>query len=166
VGHAPPSGASGEPATLAGGRYRLQRFLGEGAKKRVHLARDTRLGREVAIAFVKGAGLDLVRVRREAEAMGRLGDHANVVTVYDVVEESGRVYLVSQYMAGGDLEQRLARADGHRLPVDEALTIGAQLCAALAHAHAHGIVHRDVKPGNVWLSAEGTVQLGDFGLAF
>jgi tetratricopeptide (TPR) repeat protein len=155
----------GEPEVLGGGRYRLQRFLGEGAKKRVHLARDTRLGREVAIAFVKSDGLDLVRVRREAEAMGRLGDHANVVTVHDVVEEGERVYLVCQYMAGGDLEQRLAKADGHRLPVDEALRVGEQLCAALGHAHAHGIVHRDLKPGNVWLAADGAVKLGDFGLA-
>jgi class 3 adenylate cyclase len=154
-----------EPDVLAGGRYQLQRFLGEGAKKRVHLARDTRLGREVAIAIIKSEGLDLVRVRREAEAMGRLGDHPNVVTVHDVVEEGPRVYLVCQYMAGGDLEQRLAQADGHRLSVDDALTISEQLCAALGHAHANGIVHRDLKPGNVWLSEEGAVKLGDFGLA-
>jgi len=160
-----PAGPRSEPEVLGGGRYRLERLLGEGAKKRVYLARDTRLGREVAIAFIKSDGLDLVRVRREAEAMGRLGDHPNVVTVHDVVEEGGRVYLVCQYMAGGDLEQRLAATEGHRLPVEEALTISDQVCAALAHAHAHGIVHRDLKPGNVWLSADGTVKLGDFGLA-
>lgn len=88
---APEKRAREDPDRLAGGRYQLQRFLGEGAKKRVHLARDTRLGREVAIAFIKSEGLDLVRVRREAEAMGRLGDHPNVVTVHDVVEEAGRV---------------------------------------------------------------------------
>ena len=97
---------SGEPETLAGGRYQILSFLGEGAKKRVHLARDTRLDREVAIAFIKSEGLDLVRVRREAEAMGRLGDQRNIVTVYDVEEEGGRVYLVCQYMGGGDLERR------------------------------------------------------------
>jgi len=155
----------GELDTLAGGRYRILRFLGEGAKKRVHLARDTRLDREVAIAFIKSAGLDLVRVRREAEAMGRLGDHPNIVTVHDVDEEGERVYLVCQYMAGGDLEHRLARTEGHRLAIAEALTIAEQLCDALAHAHGHGIVHRDLKPGNVWIAADGGVQLGDFGLA-
>ena len=162
---APAPAARSEPDQLAGGRYQLVRFLGEGAKKRVHLARDTRLGREVAIAFIKSEGLDLVRVRREAEAMGRLGDHPNVVTVHDVVEDGDRVYLVSQYMAGGDLEQRLAQVDGNRLSVHESLTVGEQLCAALGHAHANGIVHRDLKPGNVWLSSDGSVKLGDFGLA-
>ncbi len=153
------------PSTLANGRYELLSFLGEGAKKRVHLARDTRLHREVAIAFIKSHGLDLVRVRREAEAMGRLGDHPNIVTVHDVQEDGDHVYLVCQYMAGGDLERRLAEAEGHRLSIDEALTIIEQLCDALTHAHSHGIIHRDLKPGNVWMTAEGSVKLGDFGLA-
>jgi hypothetical protein len=87
----PPPLPQAEPDSLAEGRYRLERFLGEGAKKRVHLARDTRLDREVAIAFVKNEGLELARVRREAEAMGRLGDHPNIVTVHDVDEREGRV---------------------------------------------------------------------------
>jgi len=78
------------PPILAGGRYELVRFLGEGAKKRVHLARDTRLDRDVAIAFVKSEGLDMARVRREAEAMGRLGDHPSIVTVHDVDDEKGQ----------------------------------------------------------------------------
>jgi serine/threonine protein kinase len=78
------------PSSVSGGRYTLERFLGEGAKKRVFLAQDTRLGRHVALALVKTEGLDaagLERVRREAEAMGKLGDHPNVVTVFDVEEE-------------------------------------------------------------------------------
>jgi class 3 adenylate cyclase len=162
---AAPLPGEGVPDALAAGRYRLQRFLGEGAKKRVHLAHDTRLDRDVAIAFIKSEGLDLVRVRREAEAMGRLGDHPNIVTVYDVDEEAGRVYLVCQFMAGGDLDHLLEAADGRRLPVDETLAVAEQLCRALAHAHANGIVHRDLKPGNVWLAADGSVKLGDFGLA-
>jgi class 3 adenylate cyclase/tetratricopeptide (TPR) repeat protein len=141
------------------------RFLGEGAKKRVHLAHDSRLDRDVAIAFVKSEGLDMARVRREAEAMGRLGDHANIVTVHDVADEKGRVYLVCQYVAGGDLDHKLAAAEAHRLPIDDALRIATQICGALEHAHASGIVHRDLKPGNVWLTAEGDAKLGDFGLA-
>lgn len=154
-----------EPEVLAQGRYRLQRFLGEGAKKRVHLARDSRLDRDVAIAFVKSDGLDMLRVRREAEAMGRLGDHPNIVTVHDVDEEDGRVYLVCQFIDGGDLDHKLAESDGHRLPIDDALGITEQVCAALQHAHDKEIVHRDLKPGNVWLTASGEARLGDFGLA-
>jgi serine/threonine protein kinase len=154
-----------EPEVLAGGRYRLLRFLGEGAKNRVHLARDSRLDRNVAIAFVKSEGLDMTRVRREAEAMGRLGDHPNIVTVHDVDEEDGRVYLVCQYIDGGDLDRKLADNDGHRLSIDRTLAITEQVCAALQHAHESGIVHRDLKPGNVWLTAGGDAKLGDFGLA-
>jgi class 3 adenylate cyclase len=161
----PKAGSDAIPTTLASGRYQLERFLGEGAKKRVHLARDNRLDRKVAIAFIKSEGLDLVRVRREAEAMGRLGDHSNIVTVHDVDEEAGQVYLVCQYMAGGDLDRHIEAAEAHRLPVDEALTVAEQLCDALAHAHAHGIVHRDLKPGNIWRGEDGSVKLGDFGLA-
>ncbi|MBW2316986.1 MAG: protein kinase, partial [Deltaproteobacteria bacterium] len=157
------------PSSFAGGRYRLERFLGEGARKRVFLARDTRLDREVAIAIVKTDGLDetgLVRTRREAEAMGKLGDHPNVVTVFDVEDEAGQVYIVSRYVAGGDVEQRLREATDHRLAVQEALRIATDVARALQHAHDRQIVHRDVKPGNVWLAADGTALLGDFGLAY
>ncbi|MBW2291351.1 MAG: protein kinase, partial [Deltaproteobacteria bacterium] len=159
--------ASGDvpPSSLAKGRYRLIRFLGEGAKKRVHLAHDTRLDRDVAIAFVKSEGIDMARVKREAESMGRLGDHPAIVTVHDVDDEDGQVYLVCQYIAGGDLDHRLAQAESHRIPLSEALMIGEQIAGALEHAHESGIVHRDIKPGNVWLTAEGDAKLGDFGLA-
>ncbi len=159
----PPSDTT--PEVLAGGRYRLIRFLGEGAKKRVHLARDNRLDREVAIAFVRTEGLDMARVRREAESMGRLGDHPNIVTVHDVDDEQGHVYLVCQYIAGGDLERQLAAAEGHRIAIDEAIRITLQICSALEHAHANDVVHRDVKPSNVWLTPDGDAKLGDFGLA-
>jgi serine/threonine protein kinase/class 3 adenylate cyclase len=167
LGSAPlqPPAPAAEPDSLAGGRYRLERFLGEGAKKRVHLARDNRLDRDVAIAFVKSEGLELARVRREAEAMGRLGDHSNIVTVHDVDEREGRVYLVCEYVAGGDLEQQLGDREGHRLAIEETLDVAEQLCAALGHAHSQGIVHRDLKPSNIWLAADGTIKLGDFGLA-
>jgi len=156
------------PASFASGRYRVDRSLGEGAKKRVYLARDERLDRDVALALIKTEGLDeagRVRVQREAKAMGRLGDHPRIVTVYDTGEEDGQPYIVSEYMGGGDLEARLGAAERHRLPVDEALAIAAQLCDALEHAHARGVIHRDLKPGNIWLAADGTARLGDFGLA-
>ncbi|MBI1886376.1 MAG: protein kinase, partial [Chloroflexi bacterium] len=156
------------PAAFSSGRYQVRSFLGEGGKKRVYLAHDTRLDRDVAFALIKTEGLDeagLVRVRREAQAMGRLGDHPNVVTVYDIGEEDGQPYIVSQHMAGGDLEGRLAQAENRRLPLDQALRVADEVCQALEHAHGRGIVHRDLKPGNVWLATDGTAKLGDFGLA-
>ena len=156
------------PTSFAASRYQVQGFLGEGGKKRVYLAHDARLDRDVAFALIKTEGLDeagLARVRREAQAMGRLGDHPNVVTVYDIGEEDGHPYIVSQYMAGGDVEGLLQQAENHRLPLNQALRIADQVCRALEHAHGHGVIHRDLKPGNVWLTADGSAKLGDFGLA-
>ena len=159
----PPAPAPALPATLASGRYAVRRFLGEGGRKRVYLAHDSRLDREVAVAVIKTDGLDqqgLSRVRREAQAMAKLGDHPHVVTIHDVGEDNGQPYIVSQYMSGGAV-------DGLELPlpVERTLEIAKGVCRGLVHAHAHGIIHRDLKPGNVWLSADGTAQIGDFGLA-
>jgi serine/threonine protein kinase len=157
------------PSSFASGRYQVRRFLGEGAKKRVYVAHDTKLDREVAFALIKTEGLDadgIVRVRREAQAMGRLGDHPHTVTIYDTGDEHGAPYIVAQYMSGGSVEDLLAKADQHRVVADRAMQIAAQVCDGLAHAHARGIIHRDLKPGNVWLDAEGNAALGDFGLAF
>ncbi len=161
-GHAKPATAT-LPSSFASGRYNVRRFLGEGAKKRVYLAHDEKLDRDVAFALIKTEGIDaqgLARVRREAQAMGRLGDHPHIVTIYDVGEDGGRPYIVSQYMAGGALSDlETAR------PTARVLDIGRGVCEGLQHAHAQGVVHRDLKPGNVWLAADGTPKIGDFGLA-
>jgi eukaryotic-like serine/threonine-protein kinase len=166
-GPAQPAGAP-VPRTLADGRYTLGRLLGEGAGKRVYLATDTRLQREVAAAVFKAAESDetaMRRAHREAEAMAKLGEHPNVVNVYDFGEEAEQLYLISQYMAGGDLYGLLSDAADHRLAVEEVVRIGGDIAGGLAHAHAHGVVHRDVKPQNVWLAPDGTAKIGDFGLA-
>src|SRR3954447_15057859 len=157
------------PKRLGDGRYVVERFLGEGGRKRVYLAHDTALDRDVALAIVKTAGLDQsgrLRVRSEAQAMARLGDHPHVVTVYDIGEERGEPYIVSQYMEGGAVENLLQHAPDRRLDLDTILRVAEGICAALEHAHQHSIVHRDLKPANVWLTADGTAKLGDFGLAF
>ena len=98
-----PTSAEGadasHPATLGDGRYVLVRLIGEGGRKRVYLARDTRLDRDVALALLKTEGLDaagLARLRREAQTMARLGDHPHVVTIHDVGEDGGRLYIVTQ----------------------------------------------------------------------
>ncbi len=163
-----PAPSPALPASFADGRYRVKGFLGEGGRKRVYLAHDTKLDRDVAFALIKTEGLDaegLTRVRREAQAMGRLGDHPHIVTVYDTGEEAGAPYIVSQYMAGGAVEDLLRKAEAQRLPLEQALRIAEEACQALEHAHDQGIIHRDLKPGNVWLTAEGSAMLGDFGLA-
>jgi len=164
-----------QPTSFVGARYEVKKFLGEGGKKRVYLCHDTKLDRDVAFALIKTEGLDEeghARIQREAQAMGRLGDHPHIVPVHDLGDEGGRPYLVSQLMGGGDVEGLIERAEGHRLPIEQALSIADQVCQALEHAHAHGIVHRDLKPGNVWLTADpstgsgrAVAKLGDFGLA-
>src|SRR3970040_1317846 len=121
-----PAPSPALPTAFAGGRYRVQRFLGEGGRKRVYLAHDTKLDRDVAIAVIKTEGLDaagLSRVQREAQAMGRLGDHPHIVTVFDVGDEGGQPYIVSQHMAGGEPEGVLQTAESHRLPLDHAMRI-------------------------------------------
>jgi predicted ATPase len=156
------------PESIADGRYRVERFLGERGRKRVYLARDTEGDRQVAVAVFETEGVEetvLARSRREAQAMRRLGEHQHVVTVFDAGEADGKPYIVSRFMPGGDVESLLDSARGRRLPVERALEIGADVCRALEHAHARGIVHRDLKPANAWLAEDGTARLGDFGLA-
>ena len=176
-----PSVAPTQPTAFVNGRYQVKKFLGEGGKKRVYLAHDSLLDRDVAFALIKTEGLDdagRVRIQREAQAMGRLGSHPHIVSVFDLGEEpplpglgEGRVegrgqpFIVTELMGGGDVEGVIEKAPENRLPLERTLEIGLQVCRGLEFAHAHGIVHRDLKPGNVWLTSDGTAKLGDFGLA-
>jgi len=146
----------------------VKRFLGEGGKKKVYLVHDKVLDRDVAFALIKTEKLDdatRLRFGREAQVMGRLGDHANIMAIHDMGEEKGQPYIVLPLMPGGDVESLIERAPERRLPIGQALGIGKAVCRGLEYAHAKGIIHRDVKPGNVWLSGDGTVKVGDFGLA-
>ncbi|MCI0789632.1 MAG: protein kinase, partial [Chloroflexi bacterium] len=163
-----PTTAPSEPNSFANGRYQVQRLLGEGGKKKVYLAHDTTLDREVAFALIKTEGLDetsRTRIRREAQAMGRLGSHPHVVTVFDLGEEGDQPYMVTELMSGGDVEGLIEEAPNHLLPLEQAVKIAQETCRGLEFAHSRGIVHRDLKPGNVWLTADGTAKIGDFGLA-
>ncbi len=142
--------------------------MGEGGKKKVYLAQDTLLDREVAFALIKTEGLDEVsctRITREAEAMGRLGSHPHIVTVYDLRQEADQPYMVTELMCGGDVEGVIEEAPDHRLPLEQAIDIAKEACRGLEFAHSRGIVHRDLNPGNVWLTADGVAKIGDFGLA-
>ena len=157
-----------QPTSFANGRYQVKKLLGEGGKKKVYLAQDTLLDREVAFALIKTEGLDEVsrtRITREAQAMGRLGSHPHIVTVFDLGQEADQPYMVTELMGGGDVEGVIEDATDHRLPLEQAIDIAKETCRGLEFAHSRGIVHRDLKPGNVWLTGEGVAKIGDFGLA-
>ena len=163
--HTPPKA---EPTSFANGRYQIKELIGEGGKKRVYQAHDSVLDRDVALAAIKTEGLDptsRVRINREAQAMGRLGDHPHVLQIFDLGDEAGQPYMVLPLMPGGDVETLLEKAEDHRLPLEQAVDLAVQVCRGLEFAHSKGIVHRDLKPGNIWLSSDGTARIGDFGLA-
>jgi tetratricopeptide (TPR) repeat protein len=156
------------PTSFANGRYQVKNFLGEGGKKKVYLVHDKVLDRDVAFALINTEKLDDVtrlRVSREAQVMGRLGDHPNIMTIHDMGDEKGQPYIVLPLMPGGDVESLIEKAPERCLPIEQAVGIAKAICRGLEYAHAKGIIHRDIKPGNVWLSGDGTAKVGDFGLA-
>ena len=150
---------------LVGGRYQIERLLGSGGMATVWRGRDLRLDRPVAVKELSGEGLRqpsaLQRFEREALAVGRLS-HPNIVSVHDFGTQDGEPYLVMELAEGPTVASLLA--DGP-LPVVDALAVAAQVCDGLSAAHAAGIVHRDVKPANLIVTATGVVKICDFGVA-
>jgi serine/threonine protein kinase len=148
------------------GRYALGREVGRGGMGAVWLGTDQVLGRQVALkrlGLAPGVGTpDLERAEREARLAARL-NHPHVVAVFDLVVEGDEHWLVMEYVEGRTLAE-LVRQDGALTP-DEAAPLLRQAAAALAAAHESGIVHRDVKPSNILVTAEGQVKLSDFGIA-
>src|SRR3954467_5641571 len=129
--------------TVIAGRYRLDDLLGRGGGSGGWSADDGELGRRVAIKLL-APDADPARFEREARAVASLA-HPNVMQLYDYGEHEGRPYMVLEYAPGGTLEERLAAANGKPLPGDETRGIAAGIAAGLAHAHARGVVHRDLK---------------------
>ncbi|HKE52340.1 MAG TPA: Stk1 family PASTA domain-containing Ser/Thr kinase, partial [Actinomycetes bacterium] len=155
---------------LVGGRYELGGVLGRGGMAEVHMARDTRLGRNVAVKMLR---VDLAsdatfqaRFRREAQSAASL-NHPAIVAVYDtgedVINGTSLPYIVMEYVEGSTLRDLLQ--SGRRLLPERALEITAGVLQALEYSHRNGIVHRDIKPGNVMLTRSGAVKVMDFGIA-
>ncbi len=158
----------GSPRVEIAGRYRLDSRLGFGGMSTVHLALDLRLERQVAVKLLAEHLAEdpafVSRFQREAQAAARLV-HPNVVQVFDSGrdEAAGHYFIVMEYIEGSSCAEIL-RDDGW-VEVAEALSIIEQACEGLHYAHRHGVVHRDVKPGNLLRAREGEVKLADFGIA-
>ena len=147
-------------------RYLIERPIARGGMADVFLARDQQLDRQVAIKvlfpeFARDPSF-VERFRREAQNAAML-NHANIVSVYDYGQQHGTYFIVMEYVEGQSLRDIL-RGQG-RLPAMDAARIASEIAAALDFAHRHGVVHRDIKPGNVLLTPQGQVRVADFGIA-
>ncbi|HPC16446.1 MAG TPA: protein kinase [Candidatus Hydrogenedentes bacterium] len=152
------------------GKYKIVRELGKGAMGVVYEGIDPIIGRRVAIKTARRDVMEasgrademMQRFLREARAAGMLND-PGIITIYDADEENGIAYIAMEFIDSGNLQDYLAHR-GRPSP-EEAVEIGAQICKALALAHAQGIVHRDIKPANIMMLSDGTVKIADFGIA-
>ncbi|MBI3610164.1 MAG: protein kinase [Nitrospirae bacterium] len=151
---------------LFSGKYEIQGEIARGGMGVIYKAIHTTLNRRVAIKVLhpqySGDSAFLKRFQREARAMARL-DHENIIRVFDVAEDQGSQYIVMEYFQGKDLKQ-LILEKGRFLPED-ALAFAVQVASALSYAHSQGIVHRDIKPGNIMVDGRGRVKIADFGIA-
>jgi hypothetical protein len=151
------------PVPQTVGHFRLLGKIGQGGMGAVYKAEDRKLGRLVALKCVTAAGDEQarVRLRREARAAAALSN-PSLVSIYSIEEHDGVDYIVMEYVDGEPLDVLLARGP---LPVERLISIGAEIADALACAHAAGLVHRDIKPGNVIVTKQGLAKVLDFGLA-
>ena len=148
------------------GRYELVDKIGKGGMGVVYSGKDTVIGRQVAVKMLV-SDIDISeetreRFFREARSAGQLM-HRNIITIYDFGEEGGRAYIVMELLTGESLSKVLA---GHEpMPIERQVEIMTRVSEGLAFAHARGIVHRDVKPANLFITAEGQLKILDFGVA-
>ena len=154
------------PGTILMNRYRMVSLIGRGGMGEVYRADDLKLGQAVALKFLSRRTLaDPKREERfyEEIRIGRQISHPNVCRLHDIAEVDGRPFITMEFVDGEDLASLLRRIG--RLPHDKALSITRDLCAGLAAAHEAGVIHRDLKPGNIMIDGRGRARITDFGLA-
>ncbi len=151
---------------ILGGRYRVEQELGRGGMAKVYRGEDTVLGRAVAIKVLAPQFADdpnfVTRFRREAQAAARISNQ-NLVSVFDTGSDDGVHFIVMEYVEGKTLAEFLS--GGGRIMPDRAIEIAIDVCRALEAAHAQGVIHRDIKPGNIMINQRGEVKVTDFGIA-
>ncbi|MHC4684580.1 MAG: protein kinase domain-containing protein [Planctomycetota bacterium] len=165
-GNLPTASFSGSVPGGQIGPFRIERELGRGAVGVVYLAHDTKLDRSVAIKSLPAEVMANPKARsrfaREARVLASL-NHPNIATIYEEVKEAeGVVHLILEYVPGQTLAERIAKGS---LKLEDSLTIALQIAEAVAAAHEHDVIHRDLKPGNIKITPEGKVKVLDFGLA-
>lgn len=164
----PPDSASGQlrPGTILAGRYTVLGLSGRGGMGEVYRARDNKLDQVVALKLItqslRRSTMATIRLHNEVR-LARQVSHPNVCRVYDIGESDGLHFLTMEFVDGEDLAHLLKRIG--RFPQDKGIEIARRICAALSAAHERGVLHRDLKPGNVMLSSSGRVVVTDFGLA-
>ena len=147
------------------GNFEIKEIIGRGGMGTVYLAHDTRLKRSVAVksipAELQASSTARTRFRREAELLASL-NHPNIAVIHEIVEEEKSGYLILEYIPGETLAERIAREP---MKLEEALSIGQQIAEAISAAHEKGVIHRDLKPGNIKITPNGRIKVLDFGLA-
>ncbi len=155
-----------KPNDVIADRYRIKSLLGEGGMAQVYLAFDLISKKDVALKIIKQETMknpiNLTRFEREARAAASL-NHQNVVRVINIGTYESRPFMVNELIKGQTLKEVLRKRG--KFTFLEACDIMYQLCSAVLHAHQHGVIHRDIKPENVFITKDGTVKLGDFGIA-
>jgi len=153
------------PGTLVAGKYRILEEIGRGGMGIVYKAEDTKLQRTVALKFLPDElsrdRLAVDRFQREARSASAL-NHPNICTIFDIDEHEGRQFIALELLEGRILREKIL---GKRFDLDEIVDIAGQIAAGLDAAHAKGIVHRDIKPGNIFVTNSGQIKILDFGLA-
>ncbi|HVR38202.1 MAG TPA: serine/threonine-protein kinase, partial [Thermoanaerobaculia bacterium] len=150
------------PGAILGDRYRIVSLAGRGGMGAVYRADDLRLGQTIALKFLT-RGAEHAHELYEEVRIGRQISHPNICRLYDIAIVDGQVFITMEFVDGEDLASLLRRVG--RLTTAKAMSVARDLCSGLAAAHELGVIHRDLKPGNVMIDGRGRARITDFGLA-